>query len=246
MLPYQRITEISIGFVKIKVWGLLVAVAFIVSILLAAREAKKKKFNIQEFYDVVFFLVLGALIGSRIGYIVEYWYELSSFWDVFKIWQGGMSIWGGILGAILFTACYTKYKKISWTKYANLFAPYIGLGIAIGRIGCFLIGDHIGTPTNLPWAINYGGYGYAIMPRHPVALYHSLAGLILFLTIRKLKENKFLFFLMGYSLLRFVIDFFRIDPSYAGLHSAQWICIAIFIFSFWFIIKNARKARKNN
>jgi len=246
MLPYQRITEIPIGFVKIKVWGLLVAIAFIVSILLAAKEAKRKKFDMQQFWNFIFFLVLGALIGSRIGFVIEYWYELSGFLDVFKVWQGGMSIWGGILGAIFFTACYAKYKKIPWIKYADLVAPFIGLGIAIGRIGCFLIGDHIGTETNLPWAINYGGYGYATMPRHPVALYHSLAGLILFFAIKNVKKNRFLFFIIGYSALRFVIDFFRIDPSYAGLHSAQWICIAIFILSSSLLLKRIRKWKRKN
>jgi len=151
--------------------------AFAVGYFLTLYRAKKKNISVQQILILTWVVFLGAALGSRVAYLLQFPRQLLA--DIGLLWrfyQGGLMIWGGILGAILFFWLYVKIAKMNFWEMADLFTPAVALGIGIGRIGCFLINDHIGAATSLPWGILWPDG----ISRHPVALYESLVGFGLF------------------------------------------------------------------
>ena len=195
MIPNFVFDHISIGPLNFYTWGFFVGLAFAVGYFLTLYRAKKKNISVQQILILTWVVFFGAALGSRVAYLLQFPRELLS--DISLLWryyQGGLMIWGGILGAILLGGLYIKITKLNlphpnpllikerervrfsfWTL-ADLFTPAVALGIGIGRIGCFLINDHIGAPTSLPWGISWPDG----ISRHPVALYESLVGFALF------------------------------------------------------------------
>ena len=149
-------------------------------------------------------------------------------------------LYGGLIGALITGGLYLKKAKLNFLKTADILAPAIALGIFIGRIGCFLINDHQGAVTSLPWAIQWADGSL----RHPIALYLSLNGLILFFVLLKLRKKLikpgqlFFIFLAWYAISRFFLDFLRAsdtvlaDPHYWGLTISQWFSLLIPIILF--------------
>lgn len=243
MLPYFEIHEINLGFFKIQIWGLIAAIAYLVAILLVVKEAKKRKLNTEQIYDLSFWIMLSSLIGARIGFIIENYSSFNNFLDILKIWDGGLAFYGGFLGAILAFYIYIKKKKLNFWKYADLFIIPLVIGHTISRVGCYITGDHLGTATNVPWAIMQQG-----QLRHPVILYELIGLVILLFILLQLKKLKkidgFLFssYVLGYAILRFFVSFFRAgDKVYYGLQSAQYIAIILFIIVLTVFIKKAKK-----
>jgi len=260
MIPYFVFDHISIGPLNFYTWGFFFGLAFAVGYFLTLYRAKKKNISVQQILILTWIIFLGAALGSRVAYLLQFPNQLLS--DVSLLWrfyQGGLMIWGGILGAILFFWLYVKIAKMDFWEMADLFTPAVALGIGIGRIGCFLINDHIGAATSLPWGILWPDG----ISRHPVALYESLVGFALFAIFWYLPFNKlrvflkskpagslFLLFLASYAAIRFFLDFLRAskvilaDPRWLGLTSSQWISLGVFIFVLLFLIK--RKNTKIN
>ncbi len=236
MLPYKQFFAIHLGFVTIYVWGLFLAIAFLAGIYLAAYFAEIKKINKEHTYNLAFLIILGAMIGGRLGYVLTNLSQFNSFLDLFRTWEGGMSFHGGFICGALFSYIYIKWKKLDLWHYFDLFAPSIALGYAITRIGCYLVADHIGKVTTAPWAIFYAGAS-----RHPVALYHMFAGLAIFAllvhiekkgSLSKIKYFRGMYFsllLIIYGFIRFFIEFFREEPIFYGMHQAQYISIIMVI-----------------
>ncbi|MAG20150.1 prolipoprotein diacylglyceryl transferase [archaeon] len=209
----------QLGPLKVFTHGTLIAIAFLLSSFLASKHFKNK----DQFWNLIFFSFLGAIIGARLFYIIFYYQQFTSFLDIFKIWEGGLISYGGIFGGFITAYLYLKHKKLNFIKYTRRIIPYIALGLAIGRIGCFLNWDDYGIASNLPWAINVD------FPRHPTQLYHSLANFITFFILRKSKNTLFLFILL-YSIFRFIIDFFRdYSSKLFFLSHSQWLLIIIII-----------------
>jgi len=156
--------------------------------------------------------------------------------DYFKIWNGGMISFGGLIGGLIFMGIYAYYKKLKILNYLDAFAVGIPLGMAIGRVGCYLIGDHLGKGTVMSWAILH--YGQLT---HPVILYEiilliGIFGLMLYLRNKKLKAGAlFATYIFTYSIGRFIIDYARVEAVYYGLTVAQYFCIAFIILTgiFW-------------
>ena len=232
MIPYKIFSAIHLGHVAIQPWGIMVALGFLAAIYIAVKEARRKKEDVNKIYDLVFYIILSGIIGARIAYLIEYWEEISSFIDVFKIWEGGLSFIGGLIGALIAVFAYVKLKKLNFWKTADIFAPALALGHAIGRIGCYLTGLHIGKLTTVPWAVMVNNE-----LRHQTALYDIIAESANFLILWKLRTKKafngflFLLYLMMYSTERFIIDFFRADPLYYGLTATQWSLIFVFLIA---------------
>src|SRR3989338_7511430 len=218
MIPYKIFHAVQLGPVAIQPWGIMVALGFLAATYIAVKEAKRKKEDTNKIYDLVFYILLSGIIGARIAYLIEYWEEISSFIDVFKIWEGGLSFIGGLIGALIAVFAYVKLKKLNFWKTADIFATALALGHAIGRIGCYLTGLHIGKLTTVPWAVMVNNE-----LRHQTALYDLVAESANFLILWKLRTKKtfdgilILLYLMLYSIERFIIDFFRVDPLYYGL-----------------------------
>jgi len=216
---YFSFTQIQLGPITLYSWGLMVGLAFVVGYWLALREAKKKGIDQDKIFWLIVLVFISSIVGARLGSLFLY-----------KI--NGLMFYGGLFGALIVGWWYLKKTKLDFWKIADLLAPSLALGIFIGRIGCFLINDHLGTVTNLPWAILWPD---GIL-RHPISLYLSLNALILFLILWFLREKLqkpgqlFILFLTYYSLTCFLIEFTRTgDPQYYGLLISQWISLIILV-----------------
>lgn len=251
-MEFTKITQIPIGPMHIQAWGLLVALGMLVGLFLSIKEAKKKGLKADHFYDMFIIAVITSMIGSRLMYVVLYWNDFKdNLADIFKIWEGGLVFIGGFFAAILGIYIYIKSKKLRFWEIADIMAPGMAIGYAIGRQGCFLIGDHVGEPIE---RFGIGSYfnGEDFL-RHEVSLYLSLGALLIFFILLFLKNKikiagGLAFVFLGlYSVMRFLVDFLRAsdlegfsDPRYFGLTISQWFCIAIFGFS---VIKIFAKKR---
>ncbi|MFH1331715.1 MAG: prolipoprotein diacylglyceryl transferase [archaeon] len=238
---------LQIGPVSIFTWGFFAAMAFLAGILLSARYGKKRGIPEENVYGLCFYILLGAIVGSRLLYVLG---NIGMFIEdplgVFKVWNGGMIFIGGLFGGILGALIFIKRKKLNGWVYFDLVAPYIALGHAIGRIGCVLgDGGHLGKATNLPWGIMYEG-----VARHPGALYEIFTLLILFFVLIKLRKKKnepgilFQYYIIGYSIQRFMIDFLRADTTYYGLTGTQWGLIGAATVAILIIIWLRKRAKK--
>ena len=245
MLPYATFNEIHIGPVTFYVWGIMVALGILVGLILASREAKRKKLDPEEIYNIGIISVVSGILGARLVFALENPGALTSFWDFFRVWEGGLAFHGGFLGALGVGFLYIKIKKLDFPKYLDTLAPSIAIGHAIGRIGCILTGLHLGKETTSPLGVYYDG-----TVRHLTPLYEMVGLIVLFVILMKIRgkegiENKdgFLFaiYLTSYSALRFVVEFFRADPVYYGLTIAQYITAVLFLAGVSIIFLKARK-----
>ena len=151
---------------------------------------KKSKFD-----DLIVYLILGIVIGGRLGYVFfyDFTYYLKNFLEIFQIWKGGMSFHGGLLGVIVATLIFSKYEKNSFFKYADIISCVAPIGIFFGRIANFINGELYGKATLLPWAVIFKSGGN--ISRHPSQIYEAfLEGLLLFALINyfALKKKKYL------------------------------------------------------
>lgn len=239
VLPYQQIfTFAKIGPFTFAAWGTMVALGFLAVLWIISREAQKRGADSDRVYELFLSVFIGGILGARIGWLLTEGWGIG-FFDALKIWHGGMIWHGGFIGAFLAFYGYSKWKKLDLWKHADLFAIGIPLGHAIGRIGCHLIGDHVGKQTALPWGINLGG---AIT--HPISLYEMIALFAIFGIVYKLKDQKkfdgwlFSIYILSYASIRFLLDFLRVDPTYGGLTIAQYVSLGLIVASGWLILKS--------
>lgn len=255
---------LQIGFFKAYSYGFMLALAFLLDLFLILRQARKQKIQEKHIYSLFFFIVLSAMIFSRLFYFIFNFGEFNSLLEFFEIWKGGSFGIGAIIGGIFGGFVYCKKAKLNFLAMLNLFAPYLALTIALGRIGCFLRGCCFGIPTNLPWGILYTSDSLAVaagftgIPLHPTQLYHFLADILIFFFLfreqNRIKNQKpgklFLLFLLLFSAERFIIDFIRYYPAkyhtIMSLTVFQIVYGLVFIFSliWWIALRKKREATK--
>jgi len=236
-MTFEKLTVISLGPVNIQVWGLLVALGMLAGLLFTLHEAKKKKMNSDNFIDMFILVFIGSIIGSRLMYIALFWDEYkNNLWSVFSVNEGGLVFIGGALLAAIAVLIYTRFKKLPFWKVSDTIVPGFALGLGIGRLGCYLIGDHIGARTDFFLGSYYNGD-----LRHEPSLYLSINGFILFFVLWLLapflrrKEGALAYiFMVWYAISRFFLDFTRAadiegisDPRYWNLTSSQWMCVVL-------------------
>ena len=213
------------GIIKIHWYGILIAFAFGLALFICSKVAKEKNENPVYFYDMASYILIFAIIGARLYYVLFNWqYYSENPIDIFKLWQGGLAIHGGIIGGLVTGYIYTKYKKLSFLKYCDITCIGLILGQAIGRWGNFFNSEAFGAPTNLPWKLyipiqnrpqQFINYEYF----HPTFLYESICDFIIFLILyfvlkKRLNNNNgalFFSYLSLYSLVRFFIEGLRTD-----------------------------------
>ncbi len=236
-------SEFTIFGVTGHYYGLILFVGIIAGYLVVRRLAKLENINIDKYLLNFFIGFLIALLFARLGYVIFQLDRIDSFGDVFATWQGGMSIHGSLVGIGLYLWYLAWRHKISFVKFADFLVPGIILGQAIGRWGNFINQEAYGSSTNVLWRmfitpgrrfldlINESYY-------HPAFLYESLGNFLIFFILlyafafNKKAGNIALMYLLLYSILRFVIDFWRIDNVMWGFLSvAQWFSIALIIIS---------------
>lgn len=204
---------IRIGPISIYSWGVMVALGFLVGILISGRETKRKGLPSQLIYDLALYLLVGGLVVGRLVFVLfNLSYYLENPLQILMFQNGGLAIHGSLLGGLLAGYWFAKKRKLSLGKLADIVAPGLILGQAIGRIGCFLNGDSYGKITTLPWAVKFQDLEGL---RHPAQLYEASLNLLVFGIIWSLrKKEKFdgyflLLYLILYSAVRFVVEIFR-------------------------------------
>tara|TARA_B100000035_G_scaffold313541_1_gene327500 strand:+ start:862 stop:1644 length:783 start_codon:yes stop_codon:yes gene_type:complete len=239
------------------------SLAYIAGILIGWILSKKfliSNFEIKEkFDDYITYVILAIIIGGRLGYVLFYNlnYYLSNVIDIFKIWQGGMSFHGGLLGIIFVTIWFSKIHKHNPFNYLDIISIVAPIGIFFGRISNFINSELYGTVTNLPWAVKFVQIDE--LYRHPSQLYEaSFEGFILFIILIYFRNRGFLnfpgiisgIFLTCYSLFRFVIEFFRVPDEQLGylifnFTMGQILCSIFFIIGIYLIISKYEIKKKN-
>tara|TARA_S200000501_G_scaffold84593_1_gene77176 strand:+ start:865 stop:1647 length:783 start_codon:yes stop_codon:yes gene_type:complete len=216
---------------------------------------KDKNFN-EKFDDFITYLIIGIIVGGRLGYIIFYNidYYLKNLFDIFKVWEGGMSFHGGLIGVILATIIFAKKNGQNSFLYLDLVAIVTPIGIFFGRLANFINSELYGTPSEVPWAIIF--IKIDNLARHPSQLYEAiLEGIILFIILLYFREKNYLkkpglisaIFLILYSVFRFIVEFFRVPDEQIGylifnLSMGQIISLLFIIFGIiLFYFKNENK-----
>ena len=236
------------------------SLAYIIGILLGWVLSKKifiKNLEInKKFDDYITYLIIGIIVGGRLGYIVFYNfnYYLNNILDIFKIWEGGMSFHGGLIGVICASIVFAKKNKQDYFLYTDVVALAAPIGIFFGRLANFVNSELYGTPTEVPWAVTFVQVDN--LSRHPSQLYEAvLEGIILFLILIYFRKKNYLekpglisaLFLILYSIFRFIVEFFRVPDEQLGylilsLSMGQIISLIFVIFGIiLFYVKNENK-----
>ncbi|HEX9017375.1 MAG TPA: prolipoprotein diacylglyceryl transferase [Chloroflexota bacterium] len=228
------------GPVIIRWYGVMISIGIVAGAVLGMREARRRGISEDDILYLLVWAVPAALVGARLFHVVDAWdYYLTYPLQILAIQEGGLAIYGGLIGGLLAGAWAARRKGILSLGLLDLAAPSLILGQAIGRIGCFVNGDHQGPPSDLPWATSYvhtGNVAPDSQPRQPAQLYEMLydlaiLGLLMFLRPR-LKKDGILFALYAalYSFGRFWISALRGDALFlAGLKEAQLISVVTFL-----------------
>jgi len=251
---YKSFLSFDLGFIKIQAWGILVAIAFLAGLWLALKEADRKKQDKEIIYGIVTIMLFSMFIGARLLYVIQEWgYYSANLLEIFKIWDGGLSFFGGFIVAIVWGFFYLRSKKVHVLGYLDTIAPSVAIGHAIGRIGCiFGDGGHLGKLTTAQWGasiLNTESEFYGQV-RHLTSLYEFVELTLIFVILYSLRKKRyfegFLFstYAFMYSFSRFFTDFYRTDPTYLGLTIAQYISITLFLIFGIFIIMNLKNLKK--
>jgi len=234
MLIYPEIDPVAIdlGFAQVHWYGLMYLFGFLGAWWLGNYRAKQSGsgWSKQQVSDVIFYGALGVILGGRIGYILFYNFDkfIENPLMIIRIWEGGMSFHGGMLG--VFLALYLFGRKTGKTFYqmSDFIAPMVPIGLGFGRLGNFINKELWGRPVDsaIPWAIDYGDH----IARHPSSLYQALTEgvllfIILFVISNKPKPTMAVsgVFMMGYGSFRFITEFFRIPDAHLGFVMFDWM-----------------------
>lgn len=234
-------------------YGITYLVAFGLFLFLAVRRSRLPHFAAagwtrKDVEDLLFYGVLGVVIGGRLGYVLFYKpaYYLAHPGEIFAVWKGGMAFHGGLLGVLVAMALFARLRKRRFLAVTDLIAPCVPTGFAAGRIGNFINGELWGrfADPSLPWAMVFPQSG-SPLSRHPSQLYQfALEGLLLFVLLwvygrkeRGLGQVSGAF-LVGYGVLRFTAEFFREPDSFLGLLAlgmsmGQWLCLPMIAAGTW-------------
>ncbi|MDO8598526.1 MAG: prolipoprotein diacylglyceryl transferase [bacterium] len=255
MIPHWYATTIWLGPIPIQVWGLFVALGFGVAIWLTVRRCLRAGIDPKDVVDFSVWAIVVSMVGARLVYVLEELpYYASRPLEIFVVWTGGLSSYGGFLGAIVTAIVFVRRRQINFRRFADLLAVHLPLGWFIGRLGCYSIHDHAGIPCNGAFCIPFPDGtrrldmglldGLGALAVYPILLWiarrvspplaegeregvHRSAGDGLLIGVLA----------AWYGLQRFALDFLRATPDvlagtpkYFGLTLAQYLSILLFIF----------------
>lgn len=250
--------------VKIYWYGIIIALAFLVAVLLAVRSSRKYDIEPDSILDLVLFAAPAAIIFARLYYVIFSWDQYKdNLLEIFNTRNGGLAIYGGVIGALLVAWLYAKKKKISFLHLTDFTVPYLVLGQGIGRWGNFVNQEAFGSKTSLPWRMN-GEYPNSYLNSlqenldltkwgvHPTFLYESLWNIAVFLLLiihrkRKKAEGEVLFlYLVLYGVGRFFIEGLRTDSLMLGSFRVSQLLsiLLVLVFASLFIYRRVKKAKE--
>ncbi len=228
---------------SIRWYGILISLGIVLAALLAIHRAKKENINEERILDLVLIAVPSAIIGARIYYVIFNWsYYEGDFFRMINIREGGLAIHGGVIAGVIVGYFFCKHHRLEFWKMADITAPSIILGQAIGRWGNYVNQEAHGGPTDLPWGIIVDG-----VKVHPTFLYESLwnfmvCGFLLWYDSKKKFQGELLFlYAILYSIARFFIEGLRTDSLMIGPFRTAQLVSLITIVVFGYIMFAKRK-----
>ncbi|GAC1469327.1 MAG: prolipoprotein diacylglyceryl transferase [Isosphaeraceae bacterium] len=243
-----------LGGIKIFGYGMMLFLAFLGSMNLAAWLARREKLNPEVIYDLSLSVFLGGLIGARLFYVIQYWgVKVHTVGDIFRVWEGGIVLYGSILGGTFTFFVYRMLRPFPLGPFLDVIAPALALGIGIGRFGCFLNGCCFGDVCSLPWAVSFPRfsppwhshhYAHLIpsealfsLPVHPTQLYSVIDGFVLvglllaYFPLRRRDGEVMALLMVTYPVTRVLIEFLRNDEGvfFAGMTISQNVSMLVFL-----------------
>jgi phosphatidylglycerol:prolipoprotein diacylglycerol transferase len=236
MIAFPDIDPVAfrLGPLAIRWYGLSYIVGIAVGWWLLARRARQQvtEWTAEQVSDLVFYVALGAVLGGRVGYVLFYKFGdyLANPLAIFKVWEGGMSFHGGLLGAILAMLLFARREGKSFFGVSDFLAPVVPVGLFTGRIANFINSELWGAPTDKPWGVVFPHPDAGGIPRHPSQLYEAfLEGLVLFVILwwfsSKPRPPAAVsgLFLAGYGVFRFMVEFVRMPDAHLGYLAFGWL-----------------------
>ena len=221
---------LQVGPITIRYYGLMYVIAISLGFFLLSKEVRRKQLELttDNLLDLLLWTVPMAIIGARLYYVVFHWdYYGARPMDIFKLWQGGLAIHGGVLVGIFVVYLFSRFRKVSFWDLTDAFVPSLILGQAIGRIGNLTNGDAFGLPTTLPWGIRFpstspAGMTFPGQATHPSMIYEMLLNLSIFVFLWGIRKRGYragfstaLYFIL-YAIARSIVSFTRADSLWWG------------------------------
>lgn len=247
VIPNWYLTTIWLGSIPIQVWGMFVALGFGVAIWLTVRRCLRAGMDPKDVVDFAVWAIVASMIGARLVYVFEEIpYYASHPFEIFAIWTGGLSSYGGFLGAIVTAIVFVRRRRLNFRRFADLLAVQLPLGWFIGRLGCYSIHDHAGIPCNGAWCVPFPDG----TRRLDMGLLDGLGALVIYPILlwigRKPRPPGMLIGILSawYGLQRFALDFLRATPDviagtpkYFGLTLAQYLSILLLSFGVALVLR---------
>lgn len=246
---------ISIGPLAVRWYGLMYLAGFAAGWWLGVRRIRAGLAPVtrEQLDDLVFYAVLGVILGGRLGYVLFYKpeYYFAHPLEIFEVWHGGMSFHGGFLGVLAAMGFVARKYRIDWWRLMDFVAPLVPIGLAAGRLGNFINGELWGRVTTLPWGMVFRGAGP--LPRHPSELYEfALEGVALFAILwwfssrPRPRAQVSALFLIGYGSFRFIAEFAREPDAFLGflalgLTMGQWLSLPMIVAGLVLFAWSARR-----
>ncbi|MBI2355847.1 MAG: prolipoprotein diacylglyceryl transferase [Candidatus Doudnabacteria bacterium] len=239
---------INLGVISIRWYGLILALAILLAYLVARRNSWRFGIDKSEVDELAFWLILVGLISARIYYVIFDWPFFAKHpSEIYKIWHGGLSIFGALLGGVAFIWFFSRKKAYSKLQLLDLVALALPLGQALGRFGNFFNQEAYGYATDLPWRMHVSS---TKQYHHPVFLYEAIASILIFFLLNKLagrlKNGSLgLLYLILYSLSRFFIEPLRVDSVFIqGFRADQVVAFMVIVFASVMLFRINRAVEK--
>jgi phosphatidylglycerol:prolipoprotein diacylglycerol transferase len=244
---------LSIGPLAVRWYGLMYLIAFAAFYLLGRQRLARmgpdrplSEFTGKDLEDLLFYGVLGVILGGRLGYVLFYKpdYYLRNPLEIFAVWQGGMAFHGGLIGVLVACWVFARSRGVRFLDLMDFVAPLVPVGLAAGRLGNFINGELWGRASNLPWAMVFPQSGTDV-PRHPSQIYQFLGeGLLLFAILWWFSSRPrgtgvvSGLFLIGYAVFRFLAEFAREPDAFLGpvlgpFTMGQVLCVPMLLAGIW-------------
>lgn len=227
----------SIGPVTVYSYGFMIALGVLVSFFLIKKDILKSGYDAESLSDLILTLLLSGVLGARLFYILnDLPFFIQNPLEIFKVWHGGLIVYGGVITALAVLLVYARKKKASFWNLGDMIAPFLALSQAFGRIGCFLNGCCWGIASESCIAVQFPGHDHSVLP---VQLFFSAFHIFLFLVLvnmfkrRRFQGQVFFAYFIFYSIGRFLLQFFRGDLSdvWFVFDRPQVISLIVFLIS---------------
>ena len=248
---------IKLGPVAVRWYGLMYLIGFVAALFLGRHRVRTRPdlgWSYKDMDDILFFSVIGVVLGGRFGYV--FFYKFAEYAQdpirMFYVWEGGMSFHGGFLGVVVAMAIFAWRRRKHWLSVTDFIAPLVPTGLGFGRLGNFINGELWGRATDVPWAVVFPAVDD--LPRHPSQLYEfALEGVVLFLLLwiysgkRRPMGAVSGLFLIGYGTLRFLVEYTREPDSFLGILAmgfsmGQWLSLPMIVAGVAMMIWAHRRA----